>query len=145
MIQRFVKKLPGVLQTEVQEQFYSATFDQLFNTANVEQAQGFIGRRSSLIFNPDVDNYLISFSISLMPLMPLLKTLVSTFKKIYLTILSTVVAIHLTMIDYSLIYTIHSLHLLTMISSLTIKTIYGLMMVDLSCSYSMMVVLSLIQ
>ena len=58
MIQRFVKKLPGVLQTEVQAQFYSATFDQLFNKAEVEQAQGFIGRRSSLIFDPAVDNYL---------------------------------------------------------------------------------------
>lgn len=58
MIQRFVKKLPGVLQTEVQQQFYSATFDQLFNSAAVEQAQGFIGRRGSDILNPDTDNYL---------------------------------------------------------------------------------------
>ena len=58
MIQRFIKKLPGVLQTDVQKEFYSATFDQLFNPANVEQAQGFIGRRSSEILNPSTDNYL---------------------------------------------------------------------------------------
>ena len=58
MIQKFVKKLPIVLQTEVQKEFYAATFDQLFNKAEVEQAQGFIGRRSSEILDPIVDNYL---------------------------------------------------------------------------------------
>jgi len=58
MIQRFVKKLPAILQTEVQKEFYAATFDQLFNSANVEQAQGFIGRRSSDVLDPAVDNYL---------------------------------------------------------------------------------------
>ena len=57
-LQRFVKKLPGVLQTEVQKEFYSATFDQVFNPANVEAAQGFIGRRSSNVLDPLVDNYL---------------------------------------------------------------------------------------
>ena len=45
-LRRFVNKLPGVLQTEVQKEFYAATFDQLFNPANVESAQGFIGRRT---------------------------------------------------------------------------------------------------
>ncbi len=58
MIKRFVKKLPGVLQTDVQKEFYSATFDQLFSPANVEQAQGFIGRRNSELLNPLTDNYL---------------------------------------------------------------------------------------
>jgi hypothetical protein len=58
MIQRFVNKLPGVLQTEVNKEFYAATFDQLFNPANVEQAQGFIGRRTSDVLDPEVDNYL---------------------------------------------------------------------------------------
>jgi len=58
MIQRFVNKLPGVLQTEVNKEFYAATFDQLFNPAAVEQAQGFIGRRTSDVLDPLVDNYL---------------------------------------------------------------------------------------
>lgn len=58
MIQKFIKKLPAVLQTDVQKEFYSATFDQLFNPANVEQAQGFIGRKDSEIMNPLSDNYL---------------------------------------------------------------------------------------
>jgi hypothetical protein len=55
---RFVKKLPGVLQTEVQKEFYAATFDQVFNPANVESAQGFIGRRTGDVLDPSVDNYL---------------------------------------------------------------------------------------
>ena len=57
-LRRFVKKLPGVLQTEVQQEFYAATFDQVFNPANVEAAQGFIGRRGSDVLDPLVDNYL---------------------------------------------------------------------------------------
>ena len=57
-LRRFVKKLPGVLQTEVQKEFYAATFDQVFNPANVEAAQGFIGRRSSDVLDPLVDTYL---------------------------------------------------------------------------------------
>ena len=57
-LKRFIKKLPRVLQTEVQKEFYAATFDQLFNPANVEQAQGFIGRRSWEVLDPLVDNYL---------------------------------------------------------------------------------------
>lgn len=57
-LRRFVKKLPGVLQTEVQKEFYAATFDQLFNPANVEAAQGFIGRRTGDVLDPLVDNYL---------------------------------------------------------------------------------------
>ena len=57
-LRRFVKKLPGVLQTEVQKEFYAATFDQLFNPANVESAQGFIGRRTGDVLDPLQDNYL---------------------------------------------------------------------------------------
>ena len=57
-LRRFVKKLPGVLQTEVQKEFYAATFDQLFNPANVEAAQGFIGRRTGDVLDPLQDNYL---------------------------------------------------------------------------------------
>jgi hypothetical protein len=57
-LNRQIKKLPGVLQTEVQKEFYSATFDQVFSSANVEAAQGFIGRRSSDVLDPLVDVYL---------------------------------------------------------------------------------------
>ena len=57
-LNRQIKKLPGVLQTEVQKEFYAATFDQLFSSANVEAAQGFIGRRSSNVLDPLVDVYL---------------------------------------------------------------------------------------
>jgi hypothetical protein len=57
-LRRFVKKLPGVLQTEVQKEFYAATFDQVFNPANVESAQGFIGRRTSDVLDPTTDVYL---------------------------------------------------------------------------------------
>lgn len=57
-LRRFVNKLPGVLQTEVQKEFYAATFDQLFNPANVEAAQGFIGRRTGDVLDPLQDNYL---------------------------------------------------------------------------------------
>jgi len=57
-LNRQIKKLPGVLQTEVQKEFYAATFDQVFSSANVEAAQGFIGRRSSDVLDPLVDVYL---------------------------------------------------------------------------------------
>ena len=57
-LNRQIKKLPGVLQTEVQQEFYAATFDQVFSSANVEAAQGFIGRRSSDVLDPLVDVYL---------------------------------------------------------------------------------------
>ena len=58
MIKKFSNKLPTILQTDTQKEFFSATFDQLFSPAEVEQARGFIGRRSSDVFNPRVDNYL---------------------------------------------------------------------------------------
>ena len=58
MIQQFSKKLPQILQTDTQKEFFAATVDQLFSSAEVEQAQGFIGRRSSAVFDPKVDNYL---------------------------------------------------------------------------------------
>jgi hypothetical protein len=58
MVKKFSNKLPTVLQTDTQKEFFAATFDQLFSPAEVKQAQGFIGRRDSGVFNPREDNYL---------------------------------------------------------------------------------------
>ena len=58
MVKKFVNKLPTILQTDTQKEFFSATVDQLFSPAEVEQAQGFIGRRTSDVFKPREDNYL---------------------------------------------------------------------------------------
>lgn len=58
MLKRFVTKLPVYHQTETQKQFFAATFDQLFNPANVEQIQGFVGRRSGDILDYQNDIYL---------------------------------------------------------------------------------------
>jgi hypothetical protein len=58
MLKQFVKKLPVFHQTETQKQFFAATFDQLFNPANVEQAQGFIGRRPGGVLDAENDIYI---------------------------------------------------------------------------------------
>ena len=58
MLKQFVRKLPVYHQTETQKQFFAATFDQLFNPARVEQAQGFVGRRSGGVLDPTNDIYL---------------------------------------------------------------------------------------
>ena len=58
MLRRMVRKLPVVFQTDTQKEFFAATFDQLFSPANVEQAQGYIGRKSSTVNRAPADNYI---------------------------------------------------------------------------------------
>ncbi len=57
-LRKTITKLPVVLQTDTQKEFFSATFDQLFSPANVEQAQGFIGRKSGSAYTIPDDNYI---------------------------------------------------------------------------------------
>lgn len=52
-----VNRLPEVLRTPAQRQFFDATFDQLFSPRNVERVEGFIGRREGGVFLPDEDVY----------------------------------------------------------------------------------------
>lgn len=57
-LRRTVSKLPVVLQTDAQREFFAATFDQLFSPRNVEDADGFIGRKSGGVLNAPYDNYI---------------------------------------------------------------------------------------
>lgn len=57
MLKRFVKKLPVYHQTETQKHFFAATFDQLFNPANVETIQGYLGRIRGGSYNRELDIY----------------------------------------------------------------------------------------
>ena len=57
MKKHIINKLPVVLQTKAQKEFFDATFDQLFSQRNVEQLEGFVGRREGGIYNVVEDNY----------------------------------------------------------------------------------------
>lgn len=57
MKKHIINKLPVVLRTKAQREFFDATFDQLFSQRNVEQLEGFVGRREGGIYNIDEDNY----------------------------------------------------------------------------------------
>lgn len=47
MTDKIYKKLPGVLQTPTNKNFFESTVEQMFSKANVENIQGFVGRRTT--------------------------------------------------------------------------------------------------
>jgi len=51
-------KLPEVFQSVTQRKFFDSTVEQLFSKKNSERIDGFIGRRTSGIFNPADDYYI---------------------------------------------------------------------------------------
>lgn len=51
-------KLPAVFQNVTQRKFFDSTFEQLFSKKNSEKIDGYIGRRTSGIFDPLNDYYI---------------------------------------------------------------------------------------
>lgn len=51
-------KLPDVFQNVTQRKFFDSTFEQLFSKKNSEKIDGFIGRRTSGIYDPSSDYYI---------------------------------------------------------------------------------------
>jgi hypothetical protein len=54
----FIKRLPGYLQTPVNQKFFKATVDQLLSPRNSEKVLGFIGRRQGGFYAPMTDYYI---------------------------------------------------------------------------------------
>ena len=52
-----VTRLPQILQTQAQKEFFDATFDQLFSPRDTERLESFVGRREGGVFLPGEDVY----------------------------------------------------------------------------------------
>lgn len=58
MKDKIFKKLPIVLQTPTQKEFFDATVEQLFSERNIEKLQGFVGRKSGSVYDVEKDKYI---------------------------------------------------------------------------------------
>lgn len=58
MKDKIFKKLPIVLQTPTQKEFFDATVEQLFSERNIEKLQGFVGRKSGSVYDVEKDKHI---------------------------------------------------------------------------------------